>query len=119
MSNQLLQDLHKYLPYLVALIIFALFMWLYGAHVGHSLRDLFREVKSLATGHPFPAGMNFVGGILLFILVIVLFADAKFDFIYAGSSGTAVDMRLEHVLFAALVFYFRNILSPERSTDPA
>jgi hypothetical protein len=106
MGERILQEVHPYIPYAVALFIFWLFTRIYGGHVSHLLKELFDEVRALATGRPFVAVMNFIGGFLLFLLVILFFAEVKFDIIYAGSPPPASDKAVEHAMLAALIFLF-------------
>ena len=105
MADKIFQELHPYFPYLIALFIFWLFTRMYGGHVSHFIRDLFAEIRALATGRPFVAVVNFIGGVMLFAVIIFLIGEARFDFIYGGSPSPGDVAFKEHAMYAALAFF--------------
>jgi hypothetical protein len=92
------------------LLFLWLFLRLFGGHIKEFIEDVVGEIISIATAGWSLAFINAMGTILLFILIVLLMVDAKFDFLYGVTPPPEYQHLMEIALIGFLIFAFGVIL---------
>jgi hypothetical protein len=94
-----------YVPYIAALIFIWIIFKIVGGHIHDLIKRIFDEVRSVLRG-PTLKQMNFVGMILLFILIVLLIFESSVEFLFGGAVSPADHTLYEHALVAVCIFLF-------------